>query len=193
MGTQRKLQWLTCKRRESSVVRPRANQQIQVSRGQMLFPQSRLSRHNIPENVRSFTTQLHQIDATRSVLERREAMDPNIRSREHDELRGDSVLRLRLSWRQRNEEIVKRGSCARGARDNHRQKQCRSRAVCSSIGCSKLISKYRCFSLNTQSVTKEKRKSTTETQARITQDPRGDGRSPLREPKEHSHQHHLPL
>ena len=43
------------------------------------------------------TTQLHQVEASRSVLEGR----------------GDGFLRFRLCWRQRNEEIIKRGSRAR--------------------------------------------------------------------------------
>ena len=69
-------------------------------------------------------------------------MDPSFRIREH-EFRGDSFLRLRLGWRQRSEEIVKRGSPARRMTpfeyvykktDCHRQKQCRGRTVCSSIG-----------------------------------------------------------
>ena len=57
------------------------------------------------------------------------------------EFRSDSLLRVRLDWRQR--EIVKRGSYARGTTsfesvykktEDNRQKQCRSRTVCSSIG-----------------------------------------------------------
>ena len=39
-------------------------------------------------------------------------MDPSFRIEEH-EFGSDSFLRLRLGWRQRNEEIVKRGSRAR--------------------------------------------------------------------------------
>ena len=85
---------------------------------QMLVPQSGQSRHNIrrervaPKNVRCFT-QLFQIEATRSVPEGRETMDPSFRIRGH-ELRSDSFLGLALGWRRRNEEIVKRGTRARG-------------------------------------------------------------------------------
>ena len=70
------------------------------------------------------------------------AMDPIVRTREH-EFMGDSFLRLTLGWREGNEDIVKRGSCAprttlfesvQKKTENHRQKQCRSRTVCSSIG-----------------------------------------------------------
>ena len=43
-----------------------------------------------------------------------EAMDPGFRIRGH-EFRRDGFLGLRLGRRQRNEEIVKRGSRARGA------------------------------------------------------------------------------
>ena len=32
----------------------------------------------VPENVRSFATQLHQIEAARSVLHGRETMDPSV-------------------------------------------------------------------------------------------------------------------
>ena len=64
-----------------------------------------------PRYVRSFTTQLHRIEAPRSVLGRKEATDPSVRIR-GDEFRGDSFLRLRLGWRRRNEEIVKRDSRA---------------------------------------------------------------------------------
>ena len=72
----------------------RANQQVQISCGQMIVPQSRQSRHNIrrervvPKNVRSFTAQLFQIEAIRSVLEGRETMDPSFRIR-RQELRGE--------------------------------------------------------------------------------------------------------
>ena len=65
----------------------------------------------VPENVRSFATQLHEVEATRSVLGWREATAPSVRTREH-EFGGDSFLRLRLGWRQRNEDIVKCGSRA---------------------------------------------------------------------------------
>ena len=50
-------------------------QQVQISRGQVLVPQPRQGRHNVrreravPENVRSYTTQLGQIETTRSVFE----------------------------------------------------------------------------------------------------------------------------
>ena len=64
-------------------------------------------------NGRSFVTQLQQIEATRSVFERRETMDPSFRARGH-EFRSDRLLRLRLGWRQRNEEIVWRCRRARG-------------------------------------------------------------------------------
>ena len=53
-----------------------ANQQVQFSCGQMLVPQSRQSRHSIRrervvlKDVRSFTTKLFQIEATRSVRRR---------------------------------------------------------------------------------------------------------------------------
>ena len=69
-------------------------------------------------------------------------MDPSFRTRRH-ELRSDSFLRLRLGWRQRNEEIVERGSCARATThfekkykktEGHRQKQCGSSTVRSGIG-----------------------------------------------------------
>ena len=56
-----------CERRESSAVRPRSNLQVLISCGQMHVPQPRQGRHDIrreravPENVRSFTTQLRQI------------------------------------------------------------------------------------------------------------------------------------
>ena len=91
------------KRRESSVVTLRINQQVEISCGQMLVLQSRKSRQNIrrervvPKNVRSFTTQLFQIEATRSEPEGREAMDPGFRIRGH-ELGSDSFLGLRLGW-----------------------------------------------------------------------------------------------
>ena len=89
-------------------------------------------------------TQLRQIEAARSVFEGREAMDPtkcsNFGNISH---RSDSFLRLRMGWRSGNEEIVKRGRVALAGRHffkaytrrqkNHRQKQCRSRSVCSSI------------------------------------------------------------
>ena len=60
------------------------------------------------ETVRSFTTQLFQIEATWSVLEGRETMDPSCRIRGH-ELRSDGTLGLRLGRRQRNAEVVKCG------------------------------------------------------------------------------------
>ena len=71
-----------------------------------------------------------------------EAMDPSVRIREHG-FSGDSFLRTWLGWRERNEEIVKHGSRARRTTplervhkktEDHRQKQCRSRTVRSSIG-----------------------------------------------------------
>ena len=46
----------------------------------------------VPESVRSITTQLFQIEATRSVFEGRGTTDPSFRIRAH-ELRGDSFLR----------------------------------------------------------------------------------------------------
>ena len=82
----------------------------------MFAPQSGPCRHNfrrervVPENVRSFTTPPHQIEATRSVFEGREATDPSVRIREH-EFRGDSFFRRSLG--KENKEIVKRGSRAR--------------------------------------------------------------------------------
>ena len=53
-----------------------------------------------------------QIEAARTELEGREATDPSVRLRGL-EFRGDGFLGLRLRRRQRNEEIVKRGSPAR--------------------------------------------------------------------------------
>ena len=38
----------------------------------------------VPKNIRSFTTQLFQIEATRLVLVGREAMDPSFRIRGHE-------------------------------------------------------------------------------------------------------------
>ena len=69
-------------------------------------------------------------------------MDPSVRIR-NTSSEVTVFLRLRLGCRQSNEEIVKRGSPARGKApfagvykktENHRQKQCRSRTVRSSIG-----------------------------------------------------------
>ena len=82
-----------------------------------------------------------KLKATRSALEGRETVHPSSRIRGH-ESRSDSFLGLGLDCRQ------KRGSRqARRSRSwttpfesvykktaNHRQKQCRSRPVCSSIG-----------------------------------------------------------
>ena len=93
------------------------------------------TRAIVPKNVRSFATQFLQIEATRSVLEGREILDPSFRIRGHG-LRSDSGLDT-------NDEIVKRGSRARGTTplrrvhkktEDHRQKQCRSRTQCSGIG-----------------------------------------------------------
>ena len=59
------------------MVKLRTDQQVQISCGQVLVPQSRHSRHNIrservvPENVKSFSTQLFLIETTCSVLEGR--------------------------------------------------------------------------------------------------------------------------
>ena len=72
---------------DNPVVRPRANQQVRISCGQMFVLQLGNSRHSsrrervVPENVRSFTTQLHRIEALRSVLGRKEATDPSVRIR----------------------------------------------------------------------------------------------------------------
>ena len=112
------------------MVRPSANQQVQISCGQMLVPQSRQSNIRrervVPKNVRSFTTQFFQIEATRSVLEWRETKEPSFRIRGHEH-RSDSFLGLRLGWR--------RTSRARGTSlvesvhkktEDHRQKQCSS-------------------------------------------------------------------
>ena len=50
------------------------SQQVQISRGQMLVPQPRQGRHDVrreravPENVKSKTTQLRQIETTHSFL-----------------------------------------------------------------------------------------------------------------------------
>ena len=111
--------------------------------GQMLVLQLGESRHNIrgervaPKNVRSFTTQLFRIEATRSVPEGTETMDPCFRIRGH-EFRSEGILGLRLGWRQRNEEIVECGSRARGTTsfqsiykttEDHRQKQCDAEAT----------------------------------------------------------------
>ena len=111
METQCKLRMDDVKDENPSVVRLRTNQQVQISCGQMLVPQSTQSRHNIrrervlPKNVRSFTTQLFQIETTRSVPEGTETLDSSFPIRGH-EFRSDSFLGLRLGWRQRNEEIV---------------------------------------------------------------------------------------
>ena len=81
-------------------------QQVQISRGLVLVPQTRQGRHDVrreralPENVRSYTTQLFEIEATRSVPEGRETMDPSFRIRGH-EFRSDSFLGLK-GWRKRN-------------------------------------------------------------------------------------------
>ena len=102
-------------RRESSVVRPKANQQVQISCGHMLVPQSRQSGHNIrservvSESVRFFATQCHQIEAALSVLDGREAMGPSVRIREH-ECRGGTFLRLRVGWRQKRGNLQARES-----------------------------------------------------------------------------------
>ena len=99
------------------VVTLTANPQVQISCGHMFVPLSRQSRHNIrrervvSKNVRSFTTQLFQIESTRSVLEGRETTDPSFGIRGH-EFRSDSFLGLRQGWRQRNEEIVIRAEVA---------------------------------------------------------------------------------
>ena len=102
----------------------------------MLVPQSRRSRHNIrrervvPKNIRSFTTQLFQIEATCSVFEGRGAVDSSFQIRGH-EFKSDSLLGLRLGWRQRNEEIVKRPGRARGTTPPEAaQKQIRTRQHC---------------------------------------------------------------
>ena len=66
----------------------------------MLIQQSRQSRLNIrcervvSKNDRSFTAQLFQIEATRSVLEERETMDPSFRIRGH-ELRSEGFSQTR--------------------------------------------------------------------------------------------------
>ena len=80
----------------------RTGQQAQISCGQMIVSQSNradnIRRERIvPENVRSFRTQLSQIETTRSVLEGR---DPSFRIRGH-EFRSDGFFRLRLGWRQK--------------------------------------------------------------------------------------------
>ena len=62
----------------------------------------------VPKNVRSITTQPCQIEATRSVPEGREAVDPSFRIR-GPEFRSDCFLGLGLGWKQRNEESVMRG------------------------------------------------------------------------------------
>ena len=90
---------------------PRSNQQVQVSCGQMLVPQSRQSRHNIrreravSDNDRSVTTQLQQIEASRAVLEGRETMDPSFRIRGR-ELRSGSFLRLRQTKKRGNRQAL---------------------------------------------------------------------------------------
>ena len=63
-------------------------------------------------------------------------MDPSFRIRGH-ELRSDSFLGRRLGWRQRNEEIVKRGNRPRGTTLRKQKIIARSSAdaeLCSSIG-----------------------------------------------------------
>ena len=130
------------------MVRPRANQHEQISCGQMFVPQSKQSRHNIrrkrnvPKNVRSFTTQPHQIEAAVSILEGRNALDPSVRIREH-ELRGDSFLPTQTRLEIKETRRLSSEGVAVGATpfdsvhkktDDHRQKQCRIRTVCSSIG-----------------------------------------------------------
>ena len=64
---------------DSGVVRPSANQQVQISGGHMLVPQSRQSRHNLcrervvpKKNFRSYATELRHNETTRSVLAGRE-------------------------------------------------------------------------------------------------------------------------
>ena len=68
-------------------------------------------------------------------------MDPRVRMRDH-EFRGDSLLPVKLRWTQRNEEIVKHSGRTRRTTpfdsvdkttEDHRQKQCRGRRVCSRI------------------------------------------------------------
>ena len=95
------------------MVRLRTDQQVHVSRGQVLVPQSR--QHNIrrervvPKNVRSFTTKLLQIEMNCSVPEGRETMDPSFRIWGH-EFRSDGLLGLRLGWRQKRGCRQVRGS-----------------------------------------------------------------------------------
>ena len=68
----------------------------------------------VPENVRSFTTQHFQIEATRSVLEGRERMDPSYRLHGH-QLTSEGFLRFREL------ELKKRGN--RRARETFSIKQ----------------------------------------------------------------------
>ena len=66
-------------------------------------------------------------------------MDPSFRIWGH-KLRSDSFLCLRLGWRQRDEENVKRSSRQTSSEsvhkktENHRQKWCSGRAAGSNIG-----------------------------------------------------------
>ena len=127
------------------MVRPGAHQEVQFSCGQMLVPQSRQSNIRrervVPKNVRSFTTQLFQIEATRSVLEWRETKAPSFRISGHEH-RSDSFSRDSdwagdervapmgrhlLKAYTRKQKIISR------SRAEAVQKQCRSRTVCSSI------------------------------------------------------------
>ena len=97
-------------RRESCVVRLKTNQQVQISCGQTLVPQSRQSRRNVTFAVSELC---------------RRMSDP---SQHSHEFRSHSFLGLRLGWRQRNE------------RGNHllkrfqEKQKIRSRTVCSGIG-----------------------------------------------------------
>ena len=88
----------------------------------------------MPKNGRSFTTQLHQIEAARSVLEgKEECSNSGVTVFSGSDCAGDKETRksssagVALVGRHSFESVHKKT-------EDHRQKQRRGRAVCSSIG-----------------------------------------------------------
>ena len=77
-------------------------------RADITFAVNELRQKMSDPSQHSFT-KLKRLVSVLEERERRDAMDPSVFEL-GDEFRGDALLRLRLGWRQRNEEIVKRRS-----------------------------------------------------------------------------------